>query len=44
MADSENAGAVQRAVGHSSQEEQKMVATLGQGTKGEAGMEQKRNL
>jgi hypothetical protein len=30
LADSENAGAVQRVVGHSSQEEQKMVTTSGQ--------------
>jgi hypothetical protein len=30
VADSENAGAVQRVVGYSSQEEQKMVATLEQ--------------
>jgi hypothetical protein len=30
VADSENAGAVQTVVGHSSQEKQKMVATLEQ--------------
>ncbi len=47
MADLENAGAVQRVVGHSSQEEQKMVATLEQNCaqknmKGEVGFEQKK--
>jgi hypothetical protein len=45
---SEKVGKIQRFVGHSSQEEQKMVATLkqscAQNTKGEIGFEQKKKV
>jgi hypothetical protein len=44
----ENAGKVQRFVGHSSQEEENMVATVGQNyaqnNKGKLGFEQKKYL